>query len=59
MRGYLYMRGLGLMSALSSFYLLFTCVVTFFFAVKGGLDEHIDTSGGLRPSWGYVLTVGC
>ncbi len=46
------------MSALSSFYLLFTCVVTFFFAVKGGLDRQMSTSEGLRPSWSYVLTVG-
>lgn len=51
------MRGLGLMSALSSFYLLFTCVVTFFFASKGSLDLHMSTSAGLRPSWAYVLTV--
>lgn len=56
-RGYLYMRGLGLMAALASFYLLFTCVVSFFFAIKGSLDIHMTTSAGLRPSWAYVLTV--
>ncbi|CAM9449637.1 unnamed protein product, partial [Ectocarpus fasciculatus] len=56
-RGYLYMRGLGLMSALTSFYLLFTCVVSFFFAIKGSLDVNMSTSAGLRPSWAYVLTV--
>ncbi|CAN0241453.1 unnamed protein product, partial [Laminaria digitata] len=56
-RGYLYMRGLGLMSALASFYLLFTCVVSFFFGVKGSLDVNMGSSGGLRPSWAYVLTV--
>lgn len=51
------MRGLGLMSALASFYLLFTCVVSFFFGVKGSLDVNMGSSGGLRPSWAYVLTV--
>ncbi|CAM9587899.1 unnamed protein product, partial [Hapterophycus canaliculatus] len=56
-RGYLYMRGLGLMAALTSFYLLFTCVVSFFFAIKGSLDINMATSAGLRPSWAYVLTV--
>lgn len=56
-RGYLYMRGLGLMTALASFYLLFTCVVSFFFAVKGSLDLNMETSEGLRPYWAYVLTV--
>lgn len=45
------------MTALSSFYLLFTCVVTFFFGIKGSLDLHMSTSVGLRPSWAYVLTV--
>ena len=56
-KGYLYMRGLGLMSALASFYLLFTGVVSFFFGVKGSLDVNMGSSGGLRPSWAYVLTV--
>lgn len=56
-RGYLYMRGLGLMAALTSFYLLFTCVVSFFFAIKGSLDINMASSAGLRPSWAYVLTV--
>lgn len=51
------MRGLGLMTALSSFYLLFTCIVSFFFGVKESLDSKIRSSEGLRPSWAYVLTV--
>lgn len=56
-RGYPYMRGLGLMSGLSSFYLLFTCVVSFYFGVKGSLEVDMETSTGLRPSWAYVITV--
>lgn len=56
-RGYLYMRGLGLMSALASFYLIFTCVVSFFFGVKDSLDSEMDSSAGLRPSWAYIVTV--
>lgn len=56
-RGYLYMRGLGLMSALASFYLIFTCVVSFFFGVKDSLDSEMSNSAGLRPSWAYIVTV--
>ena len=56
-RGYMYMRGLGLMSALSSFYLIFTGVVSFFFGVKDSLDSNMESSSGLRPSWAYILTV--
>ncbi|CAN0277921.1 unnamed protein product, partial [Discosporangium mesarthrocarpum] len=56
-KAYPYMRGLGLLLALSSFYLLFTCVVSFYFGVKGSLDLHMDSSAGLRPSWAYILTV--
>lgn len=51
------MRGLGLMCALASFYLIFTCVVSFFFGVKDSLDSEMDNSAGLRPSWAYIVTV--